>query len=139
MAPGLVETPSHRDESAEKAWAKDKSQTAYKEAFAQGAKTTNYKGELEGVQGHAPAKYPNYLPEWDDVKYPPYEPFEAYEHGKDGDPSFPDLLAGAEVVDLTANIGAEVKGVQLSKLTDAGKDQLALLYVFATLHVTCPD
>ena len=27
---------------------------------------------------------------------------------------------------MTANIGAEVHGVQLSKLTDVGKDELAL-------------
>jgi alpha-ketoglutarate-dependent taurine dioxygenase len=35
-------------------------------------------------------------------------------------------LKDANVADLTANIGAEVHGVQLSKLTDAGKDELAL-------------
>ena len=58
--------------------------------------------------------------------YPALEPFEAYEHGRDADASFPDLLKGAHVEDLCANIGAEVKGVQLSKLDKAGKDQLAL-------------
>jgi sulfonate dioxygenase len=59
-------------------------------------------------------------------RYPPLELFEHYEHGKDADPTFPNLLKGAEVTDLTANIGAEVRGVQLSKLTDKGKDELAL-------------
>lgn len=54
------------------------------------------------------------------------EPFEHYEHGKDADPAFSNLLKDAKVADLTANIGAEVTGVQLSKLTDAGKDELAL-------------
>lgn len=55
------------------------------------------------------------------------EPFQHKEHGKDADQSFPNLLEdGAKVADLTANIGAEVHGVQLSKLTDAGKDELAL-------------
>lgn len=52
-------------------------------------------------------------------------PFEAVEHGKDADPTFPNLLAGATVKEVTANIGAEVSGMQLSKLNDAGKDELA--------------
>jgi sulfonate dioxygenase len=59
-------------------------------------------------------------------RYPPLKPYEHYEHGKDADPAFPNLLNGAEVVDLTANIGAEVRGVQLSKLDNNGKDELAL-------------
>jgi sulfonate dioxygenase len=59
-------------------------------------------------------------------RYPPLELFEHDEHGKNADPSFPNLLKGAQVADLTANIGAEVTGVQLSKLTDSGKDELAL-------------
>lgn len=59
-------------------------------------------------------------------RYPPLEPFEHYEHGKDADPSFPNLLKDAKVTDLTANIGAEITGVQLSKLTEAGKNELAL-------------
>ena len=72
-------------------------------------------------------QYPHYLPTWNpQQKYPPLEPFEHTEHGKDADPSFPHLLRDAEWADLTANIGAEVKGVQLSKLTDKGKDELAL-------------
>jgi sulfonate dioxygenase len=37
------------------------------------------------------------------------------------------LLKNAKVTELTANIGAEVTGVQLSKLTKEGKDELALL------------
>ena len=60
-------------------------------------------------------------------RYGKLEPFTHLEHGKDADPTFPDLLTdGATVVDLTANIGAEVSGVQLHRLSDKGKDQLAL-------------
>jgi len=58
--------------------------------------------------------------------YPALEPFEAVEHGKDADSSLSNLLEGAQVNDLTANIGAEVTGVQLSKLSKAAKDELAL-------------
>ncbi|KAK7955913.1 alpha-ketoglutarate-dependent taurine dioxygenase protein [Apiospora aurea] len=65
------------------------------------------------------AAYPHYLPTWDaSTKYPPLEPFEHYEHGKDADSTYPDLLNPA---------GTEVRGVQLSTLTPAGKDQLARL------------
>ncbi|CAD0110526.1 unnamed protein product [Aureobasidium uvarum] len=128
MAPALIETP----QDSERIYVKDQVQEGYKEAFAQGPKTTNYDNELKGVGKHPPAKYPLYLPVWDNEKdiggkYPPNEPFEAYEHGRDADPSFKNLFKGAtSVEDLTANIGAEVKGIQLSKLDKAGKDELAL-------------
>lgn len=81
-------------------------------------------GKVEGVEG---AKYPHYLPTWDkSLKYPPLEPFEHYEHGKDADTSYPDLLpAGTKVDHLTPTTGTEVRGIQLSSLSDAGKDQLA--------------
>jgi sulfonate dioxygenase len=60
-------------------------------------------------------------------RYPPLTLFEHYDHGKDADPTFPDLLPKdtAETDDITPFIGTEVKGVQLSKLSQAGKDQLA--------------
>ncbi|KAK4508601.1 hypothetical protein PRZ48_002340 [Zasmidium cellare] len=129
MAPALIETPiadRSVDETAEEIRKKDANQGAgYKEAFQQGAKTTNYEVELKGNEKHKPAKYPNYLPYWDDFKHAPLEPFEAIEHGKDADPTFPNLLANATVKELTGNIGAEVQGVQLSQLTNAGKDELA--------------
>lgn len=105
--------------------------------------------ELQGTEKIAPASYPNYLPVWDNEtarydaldkksaqmymflngpRYPPLSLFEHYDHGKDADPGLPDLLPRglAEVDDITPFIGSEVHGVQLSKLSDAGKDQLAL-------------
>ena len=67
------------------------------------------------------------MPTWNpNQKYAPLQPFEHYEHGKDADTSYPDLLpAESKVTDLTPTIGSEVRGVQLSKLTKEGKDQLA--------------
>ncbi|RMZ15258.1 hypothetical protein D0860_01714 [Hortaea werneckii] len=131
MATALTETIPVRltgsiDQTAERLKTHDKRESTYKEAFAQSAATTNYDGELKGSAKHPPAAYPHYLPHWDNVTYPPLEPFEAIEPGKDADPTFPNLLAGAHVSDLTANIGAEVQGVQISKLNNAGKDELAL-------------
>jgi sulfonate dioxygenase len=61
-------------------------------------------------------------------RYEPLQPFEHVEHGKEADPTFKDLLKpGSNVADLTASIGAEVTGVQLTSLDNTGKDQLALL------------
>jgi sulfonate dioxygenase len=59
-------------------------------------------------------------------RYPPLTPFEHYDHGRDADPSFPNLLKEAKVTSLCAKIGAEVHGVQLSKLDSKGLDELAL-------------
>ncbi|KIX93595.1 uncharacterized protein Z520_10773 [Fonsecaea multimorphosa CBS 102226] len=87
--------------------------------------------ELKGTDRFAAASFPNYLPTWDNEKgeiYPPLEPFEHYEHGKDADPSFKNLLKeGSQIENITASIGAEVTGVQLSQLDNKGKDELALL------------
>lgn len=50
------------------------------------------------------------------------------EHGRDADATFPELLGqGVTKDDLTPIAGSIINGVQLSTLTNAGKDQLALL------------
>ncbi|EWC44959.1 hypothetical protein DRE_01018 [Drechslerella stenobrocha 248] len=99
--------------------------TVYKEAYDNGPRS--FEKEIEKKDIGSPPKYPNYLPTWDPtVKYPPLTPFEHYDHGKDADPAFPNLLSGATVTQLTSNIGVEIEGVQLSTLTNAGKDELAL-------------
>ncbi|KAJ9241040.1 hypothetical protein DTO169E5_3735 [Paecilomyces variotii] len=84
---------------------------------------------IEEEGGQTTASYPNYLPVWDHgEKYPPLEPFVHVDHGKDADPAFKDLLPeGSKIQKLAPTIGSEVTGVQLSKLSKAGKDQLALL------------
>ncbi|EFY87660.1 alpha-ketoglutarate-dependent taurine dioxygenase [Metarhizium acridum CQMa 102] len=80
-----------------------------------------------GKKGGKGAKYPHYLPTWNrEQKWGPLEPFEHYEHGKDADTSYPNLLPeGTKVTQLTPTIGSEVSGIQLSSLSDAGKDELA--------------
>ncbi|KAJ5226433.1 hypothetical protein N7468_007658 [Penicillium chermesinum] len=84
---------------------------------------------IEEEGGTTTASYPHYLPTWNHgEKYEPLQPFDHYDHGKDADPSFKDLLTeGSRIQKLTPSTGSEVTGVQLSKLSDAGKDQLALL------------
>ncbi|TVY28749.1 Alpha-ketoglutarate-dependent sulfonate dioxygenase [Lachnellula hyalina] len=88
-----------------------------------------FKRQIEIEGPNSTAKDPHYLPTWNPTqKYPPLEPFEYVERGKDADPSFKDLLLeGSTLEDITPSMGSEIHGVQLSKLTNAGKDQLALL------------
>ncbi|KAJ9293097.1 hypothetical protein DTO271G3_8041 [Paecilomyces variotii] len=127
MAPSAVETLPVRAAPTSKAkldasWNKE-GLIGYGEAYV-------HDKEVKGTEKQAPASFPNYLPVWDNEteRYPPLEPFEHYDHGKDADPSFPDLLpkGKAEVDELTPGIGSEVRGVQLSQLSKEGKDQLAL-------------
>ncbi|PYH41927.1 TauD/TfdA dioxygenase family protein [Aspergillus saccharolyticus JOP 1030-1] len=93
------------------------------------AEVYKHDGEVKGTEKQPPATFPNYLPVWDNEteRYPPLQPFEHYDHGKDADLSFPDLLPKDKVHidDLTPTIGSEVRGIQLSQLTKEGKDQLA--------------
>lgn len=64
--------------------------------------------------------------------HPPDAPLVEFTPARDraffADPEKTSLMAKASAVDeLTPYIGTELKGVQLSKLTDAEKDELALL------------
>ncbi|KAH8691478.1 alpha-ketoglutarate-dependent taurine dioxygenase [Talaromyces proteolyticus] len=91
----------------------------------------NHSDEIKGTATQPAASFPHYLPVWDPAtaNQPALKSFEHYDHGKDADPSFRDLLPQGQVIvdDLTPSIGTEVQGVQLSQLTKKGKDQLALL------------
>jgi taurine dioxygenase/sulfonate dioxygenase len=84
--------------------------------------------QIDEEGGSTTAKYPHYLPVYNyDEKYPPLQPFEHVEHAIGADPTFKDLLPeGTKVTKLTPATGSEVSGVQLSKLSEAGKAQLAL-------------
>lgn len=93
--------------------------------------TINQEVELKGSDKFAPASYPHYLPVWDNekgVKYAPLQPFTHKDPGHEADPSLPSLLRpGVNLNPITSSIGAEVTGIQLSQLTDAAKNELALL------------
>ncbi|TVY83744.1 Alpha-ketoglutarate-dependent sulfonate dioxygenase [Lachnellula suecica] len=91
--------------------------------------TPKVKRQIEVEGGKTDAKHPLYLPTWNHgQKYPPLEPFTHIEHSIGASPKFPDLLpSGSKIQKLTPTIGSEVTGVQLSTLTSAGRDQLALL------------
>ncbi|KKA27938.1 hypothetical protein TD95_001206 [Thielaviopsis punctulata] len=97
----------------------------YKELSPVGLAETELTGTSDGK--YEAAKYPNYLPTWNTTqRYPPLTLFEHYDHGKDANPTYPDLLPSyASVTHLTPFTGSEVSGIQLSSLTNAGRDQLA--------------
>lgn len=100
--------------------------TDYKE-IASGPAGYNAEAELNGTGEHHKAKYPQYLPTWDkSVHLPPLQEHEHIERGANVDDSYPNLLAaGAKVNKVTGNIGADVYGVQISKLSELGRNELA--------------
>lgn len=61
-------------------------------------------------------------------RYSPLEPVEFIDRAVGADEKLSALLPpGSKIRNLTAALGAEVSGVQLSQLSAQGKDQLALL------------
>ncbi|KAG5929979.1 hypothetical protein E4U42_003633 [Claviceps africana] len=88
------------------------------------------KDEINGTKEYPPVLHPEYLPVWESpqAKYPPLQPFDYTERALTATNTFHDLLPpGSKLRNLTATLGAEVTGVQLSTLSNRGKDQLALL------------
>ncbi|PVH93111.1 TauD-domain-containing protein [Periconia macrospinosa] len=78
------------------------------------------------------SKYAAYLPVYDTTtKYPPTELFDFDDRGGYADPAKPNLLqmenGSLKVTRLTPRVGTEISGLQLSQLSDAQKDELALL------------
>ncbi|KAI1081440.1 taurine catabolism dioxygenase [Whalleya microplaca] len=74
--------------------------------------------------------YPTYLPTRPDGYMPTLNVshFEADEPGNRADPLKPTILkANATVTNITPRIGTEIRGVQLSQLSPAGLDEVALL------------
>ncbi|KKF93559.1 Alpha-ketoglutarate-dependent sulfonate dioxygenase [Ceratocystis platani] len=124
MAPSAIETAVEAV-SVPKTKAYTKADGDYKELAPVTLAETELTGTHDGEFGAA--TYPHYLPTWNpDQKYPPLTPFEHYEHGKDADPTYPELLGPSAKVDhLTPSTGSEVSGIQLSSLSPAGRDQLA--------------
>jgi Taurine catabolism dioxygenase TauD, TfdA family len=87
--------------------------------------------KVNGTEKKADGKpsYPEYLPVWDrSLHYEPYTPLENVQQpGLKADPAKPNLLKGAAVKHLTPKFGSVIEGVQLSKLNEDGKNELALL------------
>lgn len=73
--------------------------------------------------------YPQYLPTWDPIWFDPLPPFEYTDPALRAAKNKPNLLSSPDVKlnHIQPNIGTVVEGIQLNNLTDAAKDELALL------------
>jgi sulfonate dioxygenase len=74
-------------------------------------------------------KYPQYLPTWDKVWFDPLPQFEFEDPGlRVKDKTLPNLLTPeVRISHIQPSIGSVVEGIQLSKLSDRAKDELAYL------------
>lgn len=77
-------------------------------------------------------KYAAYLPVYDNTTvFPPTEPFDFTDKGTLADKAKPSLFAinddNVKITKLTPRVGTEIRGLQLSKLSDDQKNELALL------------
>ncbi|GME88177.1 unnamed protein product [Ambrosiozyma monospora] len=77
-------------------------------------------------------KYPQWAPTWDRKDQGAFhhlKPFKHIDRGLFGDSEFKNLLADKSVKTkpISPKLGTEIEGIQLSKLTDKQKDDLALL------------
>lgn len=74
-------------------------------------------------------KYPEYLPSWDPVWYNPLPLFTFEDPAlRVKDKSKPNLLTeGVTIQNIQPRMGSIVTGIQLNKLSNAAKDELALL------------
>ncbi|SCV04857.1 LAMI_0H20010g1_1 [Lachancea mirantina] len=112
---------------------------SYNEAYGN-YDTHFYSGQDEiGLDGvlrinkkyHKKVDSPKFLPSWDPrEKYEPLEYHEYDDPASRADATFPNLFpANAKdsvVKNITPNLGSEIKGIQLTDLSDASKDELAL-------------
>ncbi|KAI8997055.1 hypothetical protein BDB01DRAFT_845746 [Pilobolus umbonatus] len=84
--------------------------------------------EIEKINLKHTAREKGHYVVYPEDKYPELEPFTHQDPAARGDPKKASLYENAEkIFDLTPHIGTEIHGLQLNKLTDKQKDDLALL------------
>lgn len=80
------------------------------------------------VECHDDYKYDDLHPTFPDVHWEPLTEVPYHDRGIRGDPQFGNLLSDAtDIFDYNPKIGTEIHGINLTKLTDAQKDDLARL------------
>lgn len=83
------------------------------------------------VEQHDAYEHVDLLPSFPDIHWDPIEHVPYEDRGIRGDPKFRNLLQDATAVfDYNPKIGTEIRGVDLSKLTDAQRDDLARLTAY---------
>lgn len=82
----------------------------------------------EQARIEAGTTYPHYLPIFDKVWFEPLPPFQFDDPALRADPSKPHLLSPkVKTANITPRMGTILEGIDLSKLGDTAKDELALL------------
>ncbi|GAB7355927.1 hypothetical protein MBLNU459_g6569t1 [Dothideomycetes sp. NU459] len=77
---------------------------------------------------HEAYAYKDLLPAFPNVKWDALKPVSYYDRGIEGDKGFRNLLSNATAIqDYNPKIGTEVSGIDLARLTDPQKDDLARL------------
>ena len=80
------------------------------------------------VETHDVYEYDDLRPSFPDVQWESLIEVPYHDRGAQGDPQFRNLLSDAtDIFDYTPKIGTEIHGINLAKLTDAQKDDLARL------------
>lgn len=80
------------------------------------------------VKNHESYPYEDLLPSFPDIQWGALKDIPYEDRGLRGDPQFRNLLQDAtDVFDYTPRIGTEIHGVDLGKLNDAQRDDLARL------------
>ncbi|KAH7463507.1 hypothetical protein PRIC2_004970 [Phytophthora ramorum] len=89
--------------------------------------TVPVKNALNQEVEHPKFEHPELLSTFPPTTYDPIPVLPYNDRALKADPSFKNLLADATVTHLEPKIGTEISGLQLHELTDAQKDELALL------------
>lgn len=88
----------------------------------------HYEPGRTAVESHDDYEYEDLRPAFPNVKWEPLTEVPYYERGTQGDPQFRNLLSDAtNIFDYNPKIGTEIHGINLAKLTDVQKDDLARL------------
>ena len=92
------------------------------------AQSINYKPGQTAVDDHDNYAHDDLRPSFPDIHWPPLTEVPYHDKGLQGHPQFHNLLASAtEVFDYNPKIGTEINGINLAKLTNPQKDDLARL------------
>ena len=83
----------------------------------------------EGTDAGQSTRYPEYMPNFDKIHFEPLKPFEFQDPAlRVQDESLPNLLtADVKLTPIQPRMGTIAEGVQLHKLSDKAKDELAYL------------
>ena len=90
--------------------------------------TKYYEPGRTRVQTHENYKHADLLPSFPDIHWDPLPEIPYHDKGIDGHEDFRELReAATDIFDYTPKIGTEISGINLAKLTDAQKNDLARL------------